>query len=126
MTLMCRQTILTQTFLTGSDFRIYVMKTGRAQSTRPSLLPWTLSSLALVGTHGEPFFPSLSAHSLLSLYLSPGRFFAVNEIKAMLAHVLLNYDVKLADGKRPECIWQQGLSAPNPFAKVLFRKRATT
>ncbi|KAF5315413.1 hypothetical protein D9619_007343 [Psilocybe cf. subviscida] len=56
----------------------------------------------------------------------PGRFFAVNEIKAMLAHVLLNYDVKLADGKRPECIWQQGLSAPNPFAKVLFRKRATT
>jgi cytochrome P450 len=56
----------------------------------------------------------------------PGRFFAVNELKTMLAHVLLNYDVKLADGKRPENIWYQAQSTPNPFANVLFRKRATT
>jgi cytochrome P450 len=55
----------------------------------------------------------------------PGRFFAVNELKTMLAHVLLNYDVKLADEKRPENIWQQAQSSPNPSAKVLFRKRAT-
>lgn len=63
---------------------------------------------------------------MLILYPSPGRFFAINEIKTMLAHVLLNYEVKLADGERPKGIWQQALGFPNPFASVLFGKRGTT
>ncbi|KAF8957287.1 cytochrome P450, partial [Flammula alnicola] len=55
----------------------------------------------------------------------PGRFFAVNELKAMLAHVLLTYDVKLPnDGPRPENVWFQAGCAPNPTAHVMFRKRA--
>ena len=55
---------------------------------------------------------------------SPGRFFATNEVKAMLAHVLLNYDVKMAnvDGC-PSELWFGLLSIPDPTAEVMFRKR---
>lgn len=72
------------------------------------------------------FILSLSLHALLSLHVSPGRFFAINELKTMLAYVLLNYEVNLANGERPEGIWQQAQLFPNPFAEVLFRRRATT
>ena len=56
--------------------------------------------------------------------ISPGRFFVANELKAMLAHVLLNYDIKMADGRgRPEN-WQFGIyTGPDMKAKILFRKR---
>ena len=55
---------------------------------------------------------------------SPGRFFAANELKAMLAHILLNYDVKMANGGgRPENMRIGQSSLPNTKAEVLFRKR---
>ena len=55
---------------------------------------------------------------------SPGRFFAANELKAMMAHIVMNYDVKFEhEGVRPPNKWY-GLSlGPDPTAKVLFRKR---
>jgi len=54
----------------------------------------------------------------------PGRFFAVNELKAMLAYVLLNYDIKLVDGnRRPDNIWVGGACSANPMSDVLLRKR---
>ncbi|KAG6919289.1 hypothetical protein DXG01_007421 [Tephrocybe rancida] len=54
----------------------------------------------------------------------PGRFFAVNELKALLAHTLLNFDVSIEEnGTRPGNFWF-GLSLiPDPKASVLFRKR---
>ncbi|KJA22131.1 hypothetical protein HYPSUDRAFT_215941 [Hypholoma sublateritium FD-334 SS-4] len=53
----------------------------------------------------------------------PGRFSAVNEREAMLAHILLTYDVKLPDNtSRPPNIWDQTACLPNPYAS-LFRKR---
>jgi hypothetical protein len=58
------------------------------------------------------------------LWCSPGRFFAVNELKAMLAYVVLNYDVKTEeDGVRPSAKWFAHQSVPNPTASVMFRKR---
>ncbi|PPQ65601.1 hypothetical protein CVT26_000550 [Gymnopilus dilepis] len=55
----------------------------------------------------------------------PGRFFAVNELKTMLAYVLLNYDVKLPnDGPRPENFWFSANCIPSRTAEVMFRKRA--
>jgi len=54
----------------------------------------------------------------------PGRFFAINELKVMLAYVLLTYDVKLpGDGRRPENSWFRGQCSPNRTAEVMFRKR---
>ena len=55
---------------------------------------------------------------------SPGRFFAAVELKTMLAHVLLNYDIKMANGAgRPNNISIASEMMPDPTAEVLFRKR---
>ncbi|KAJ7745609.1 cytochrome P450 [Mycena olivaceomarginata] len=54
----------------------------------------------------------------------PGRFFAATELKAMLAHVVINYDLKAeVEGVRPrDSVF--GLSiTPNSTAKVQFQKR---
>ncbi|KAG6872887.1 hypothetical protein C0995_005592 [Termitomyces sp. Mi166 len=54
----------------------------------------------------------------------PGRFFAVNELKALLVHTLLNYDVALEnDGPRPaNSAFNTRISA-NSTASVMFRKK---
>ncbi|KAF4600637.1 hypothetical protein EYR38_005280 [Pleurotus pulmonarius] len=52
----------------------------------------------------------------------PGRFFAANELKAMLAHVVLNYDVRLA-GDLPGNQWFGSSAVLNKDAQVMFRKR---
>ncbi|KAH8113854.1 cytochrome P450 [Phellopilus nigrolimitatus] len=55
----------------------------------------------------------------------PGRFFAVNELKAMMAYILLTYDVKMeVEGVRPPNVHTGARVSPNPDAKILFRKRA--
>jgi hypothetical protein len=42
----------------------------------------------------------------------------------MLAHVVLNYDVKLEnEGVRPANTWFANSCVPNPKAEVMFRKR---
>ncbi|TEB33836.1 cytochrome P450 [Coprinellus micaceus] len=55
----------------------------------------------------------------------PGRFFAVNEVKAMMAHILMNWDIKLPNDSTvvPEGTWFGGGRAPNTKAEILFRKR---
>ena len=54
----------------------------------------------------------------------PGRFFAVNELKAMMAYVVMNFDVKAeVEGVRPENVYRGMRPGPNPTAKVMFRKR---
>ncbi|KAJ6563057.1 cytochrome P450 [Mycena vulgaris] len=55
----------------------------------------------------------------------PGRFFAATELKAMLAYIVLKYDVRLEnEGERPPDQLFDALRIPNQGAKVLFRKRA--
>ncbi|KAK0229996.1 cytochrome P450 [Armillaria nabsnona] len=54
----------------------------------------------------------------------PGRFFAVNELKALLSYLLLNFDVKL--DKFPTPMWIADTQLPNQSSKVLFRKRVRT
>ncbi|KAJ7092899.1 cytochrome P450 [Mycena belliarum] len=60
----------------------------------------------------------------LGRHACPGRFFAVNELKLMLAHVLENYDTKLEGPMRPPTEWFGTLAAANRSANVLFRTRA--
>ncbi|PBK90653.1 cytochrome P450 [Armillaria gallica] len=54
----------------------------------------------------------------------PGRFFAVNELKALMSHVLLNFDVKI--DKFPTPVWFADTRLLNQSSKVLFRKRVRT
>jgi hypothetical protein len=57
-------------------------------------------------------------------HFSPGRWFAATELKTMLAHLVMTYDVKLKDeGRRPANQWIGASFIPNLSAKVLFRKR---
>nr|VWO98890.1 Uncharacterized protein [Ganoderma boninense] len=56
----------------------------------------------------------------------PGRFFAANELKAMLAHIVVNYDLKVAgaDGApRPPNVYFANTVLPNQKGQVMFRKR---
>ncbi|KAF7367741.1 hypothetical protein MSAN_00838000 [Mycena sanguinolenta] len=54
----------------------------------------------------------------------PGRFFAAMELKAMMAHLVLNYDVKPeVEGVRPADVIFGEIIFPNPAGRVRFRKR---
>ncbi|TEB33855.1 cytochrome P450 [Coprinellus micaceus] len=55
----------------------------------------------------------------------PGRFFAVNEAKAVMAHILLNYDIKFPEGvtSHPAGKWFSASYTPHPSAQLLVRKR---
>ncbi|KAJ3557278.1 hypothetical protein NP233_g11786 [Leucocoprinus birnbaumii] len=55
----------------------------------------------------------------------PGRFLAINEIKTMFAHILMNYDVQLENGSkvRPPNMTAEASILPNQKAKLMFRKR---
>ena len=58
------------------------------------------------------------------LFISPGRWFAATELKTMLAHLVMTYDVKLKEeGCRPPNQWIGVTCVPNRSAQVLFRKR---
>ncbi|KAF8467567.1 cytochrome P450 [Russula ochroleuca] len=59
----------------------------------------------------------------LGRHACPGRFFAVNEVKALFAHIIATYDIKFEEGKgvpRELCI--AGLRFPGK-ANVMFRTR---
>ena len=60
-----------------------------------------------------------------SFLCSPGRFFAINLIKAVLSYLILNYDIRLPDGSDapPPPRWVAGLRYPGPGAKVMLKKR---
>ena len=53
----------------------------------------------------------------------PGRFFAANEIKIALSHMLLKYDWKLAPGTNVAPIMNGIAAIANPTTKLLFRRR---
>jgi len=54
----------------------------------------------------------------------PGRFFASNELKVMLAHLILDYDVKMEkEGVRPTNRWVGFNPMPDTRMSVLFRRR---
>ncbi|KAF8271107.1 cytochrome P450 [Lactarius quietus] len=56
-------------------------------------------------------------------YISPGRFFAVNEVKALLAHIVVTYDIKFEEGKQaPRSLVINSVRIPGK-ANVMFRKR---
>lgn len=55
----------------------------------------------------------------------PGRFFASQEMKLMLAHIVMNYDIKI-DGGRPKNMEINGASVPTNEAEMQIRLRSKT
>jgi hypothetical protein len=67
---------------------------------------------------------STDSDTIPNAFRSPGRFFAANELKALLAHIVFKYEVKLEnEGERPEDMWLVYNCVPNPKARVMFRAR---
>ncbi|KAI0703403.1 cytochrome P450 [Cytidiella melzeri] len=62
----------------------------------------------------------------LGKHACPGRFFAVAELKMVLGHLVLNYDVKMEnEGVFPEPTYFGHHSPPSHSATVMFRRRQT-
>ncbi|KAF9229083.1 cytochrome P450 [Gyrodon lividus] len=53
----------------------------------------------------------------------PGRFFVSTMMTAMMAHLVLNYDMKLKEGIRPPDKWFQMNCLPNRTVEIMFRRR---
>lgn len=53
----------------------------------------------------------------------PGRFFAANEIKIILCHLLLKYDWKLPEGADPKPVSFGMTQIADPTARILFKRR---
>lgn len=53
----------------------------------------------------------------------PGRFFAANELKIALCHLVLKYEWKLPEGHDPEDLVVGSSIATNPFMRLLIRRR---
>jgi cytochrome P450 len=53
----------------------------------------------------------------------PGRFFAAAEVKIILCHILLKYDIKLAEGCRPKPLRAGTHLIADPTAKLVIRRR---
>jgi hypothetical protein len=66
---------------------------------------------------------SLTSSILMFGPCSPGRFFAAAELKTMLCHLLLNYDVKFEDKPAVE-IWWTFFPLIDSNAMVSFRARS--
>ncbi|PBK90650.1 cytochrome P450 [Armillaria gallica] len=87
--------------------------------------PWRFSEKRK--QEGEGFRHHMATTSLDFVFFGngrpacPGRFFVVNELKAVMSHVLLNFDVKL--DKFPTPVWFAENQIPNQSSKVFFRKR---
>lgn len=55
----------------------------------------------------------------------PGRFFAGNEIKMILAYFLINFEFKLKDGEeRPKPMMIMMSKTPNPNGEIMFKRRS--
>jgi cytochrome P450 len=57
-------------------------------------------------------------------HLCPGRFFASNELKLAVAHILLKYDVRLAEGSEVKSLQLGVYKVVDPMVKLEVRRRA--
>ncbi|KAI0033118.1 cytochrome P450 [Vararia minispora EC-137] len=73
--------------------------------------------LPLVMTSSEALTFGIGRHAC------PGRFFAASEVKTMLAHVVLNYDIRFADGNGYPPNMYIGTACVPAKVDLLFRKR---
>ncbi|KAJ5779084.1 hypothetical protein N7457_006804 [Penicillium paradoxum] len=75
--------------------------------------------------HRHQFVTTTTEHFVFGhgVHACPGRFFAANESKIMLLHLLLKYDWKLQSGERPQNIENGVESIPDPRVQLLFRSR---
>ncbi|KAL8343546.1 hypothetical protein RB601_004247 [Gaeumannomyces tritici] len=77
------------------------------------------------GEHKAQLVSSIPEHMAFGngKYSCPGRFFAANEVKLALCHLLLRYDWKLAPDAETEPVYLGTQPRTNPKATLLYRRR---
>ena len=110
-------------------FRFAGMHEDDGEDTKGQLVSTTMEYLAFGhGKHAWYDAPPLLCDVRLSntcSFDSPGRFFAAIQLKSILAHIVVTYDVKLEDNAtRPRSLHFGTSIVADPRASVLFRKRA--
>lgn len=75
--------------------------------------------------HRHQFVTTTTDHFVFGhgVHACPGRFFAANETKILLVHLLMKYDWKLQSEGRPKNFDNGTESIPNPMVELLFRSR---
>ena len=98
----------------------------RRSSWQQLLGPTTTSSVT-EDIHGKSPPPMMSNKKrkidLGILNNSPGRFFAINEMKLLFSLLLLRYDFKLAPGDEPKPFYIATMFIPDTTLKVQFKAR---
>ncbi|KAH7113724.1 cytochrome P450 [Dendryphion nanum] len=81
----------------------------------------------LPGNESKYQFTATGANNLdfgYGVHACPGRFFAANEIKMILIHLIDNFEFKFkGDIERPDSLWTPGGYHPNPSVRVLLKRR---
>ena len=78
--------------------------------------PGFKTSAQLAGTSADNLSWGYGKHSC------PGRFFAANEIKVLLCHILMKYDIKVV-GEKPQVRAFGSTLVADPFATLAIRRR---
>ncbi|KAG7093467.1 hypothetical protein E1B28_007143 [Marasmius oreades] len=94
---------------TFNGLRFYEMREGDGESLKHQMVTPT-SDYFLFGS---------------GRHACPGRFFAVNELKALVAHMLLTYDIKVEREGGAEMKWLAANAIQDNDVHFLFRKRHT-
>lgn len=78
-----------------------------------------------VGDKTSLFVQSSNDHNVFGggRHICPGRFFASNELKICLAHVLLKYDFRLKDGYFPKPLQLGVYAMVDPAVQLEVRRR---
>lgn len=65
----------------------------------------------------------ISKFSSLTKFYSPGRFFAANELKALLAYIVCNYEFKTVSGSRPANLYYADACVPDMSPQIMLKER---
>jgi len=76
-----------------------------------------MASHSAVSTSPEYLVFGLGRHTC------PGRFFAVNQIKALVARIIMTYDIKFEEGQEVPRPYRMGTFRMMQNTNILFRKR---
>ena len=91
---------------------------------RQALRPSPTCLLDTDDLHGKhPSLLRFLISHVIPTHDSPGRFFATLEMKVLLAHIVITYDLKPEEGKKVPRKFCIGTSCIVGNADVLFRKR---
>lgn len=77
------------------------------------------------GMRGESCRPFIAGDAKLTEY-SPGRFFVAHELKMVIAHLLLNYDIAPFEGERPKPKWVGATIIPPVEVTIKVKRRKGT